>query len=342
MIAATVDWLILAVPALAVGFLFFDALTALGQNGRVIGATLSLVYFGLFNSGVDGGQTWGKKLLGIRVVGASGSPISLPRSLARWLVLALPFYLNGLDFSPFVQGYSEEVTAAAGAFALMLVFGFGAALTYLYVFNRGTRQSLHDLFVESFVVRVAPEAAVASRVWPAHVWIALALIASSLLVPAFLGSVTSLIATDETFASLNGIVADLEKNPEILRATASTQTVTSWSSDEKAATTSFLLVTVYARKRFDDATPLIRQTAKAVLQREPKLLGADQLKVTAIAEFDLGIATGSISHSQSGTAEEWRKALEGGTLLVRSQKNDTVSAFIGRGRDWLNFVLPHR
>jgi len=49
------------------------------------GLLLSLLYFTLGHGGATG-QTWGKKLAGIRVVHESGAPLGYVRALIRWAV----------------------------------------------------------------------------------------------------------------------------------------------------------------------------------------------------------------------------------------------------------------
>ncbi|HKC89735.1 MAG TPA: RDD family protein [Candidatus Limnocylindria bacterium] len=49
------------------------------------GLLLSLLYFTLGHGGASG-QTWGKKLAGIRVVHESGAPLGYVRALIRWAV----------------------------------------------------------------------------------------------------------------------------------------------------------------------------------------------------------------------------------------------------------------
>jgi uncharacterized RDD family membrane protein YckC len=57
------------------------------------GLLLSLVYFTLGHGGASG-QTWGKKLAGIRVVHESGAPLGYVRALIRWAVaIGLTFLL---------------------------------------------------------------------------------------------------------------------------------------------------------------------------------------------------------------------------------------------------------
>src|SRR5262245_3395670 len=96
--AFVVDGLILAVPAMLLGFALFNWAASLGQAGRLIGFVVALLYFGLLNSRLGGGQTLGKRLLGIRVTDRNGAPLSPLRAILRYLVLAVPYFLNGLWF----------------------------------------------------------------------------------------------------------------------------------------------------------------------------------------------------------------------------------------------------
>lgn len=344
--AAIVDWVALGVPAYVVAYLFFDQLAALGQEGRVFGAALSLGYFGFLNSNLGGGQTLGKRLLGIRVVGASGAPIGLPRAMLRWLVLALPFYLNGVDLSRYVEGDRAFMQTGIGALTLLAVFGFGMAHAYLYVFNRKTRQSLHDLFAESYVVRVG-SGEVTARVWPVHVAIAVALLTVSAVLPAFVQQLSRTIASDETFAAMNAIAEDIEKDPRVLEASVSSQSGTAWSSgdSDKTTTTSELLVSVQVPKRSDDVAPILLDVGRVVLRHAPDLLGNEKLTVSIVVGFDVGLVSGTESHTETGTAEEWQRAVDGQgtkTLIVRRETNDTLSAYLDEGRAMLRYVLPEK
>jgi uncharacterized RDD family membrane protein YckC len=67
-----IDWLVLAVPTLLLGLALFQRAAGIGQAGRLVGFVLALLYFSLLNSRLIGGQTIGKRLLGIQVVSLSG------------------------------------------------------------------------------------------------------------------------------------------------------------------------------------------------------------------------------------------------------------------------------
>jgi uncharacterized RDD family membrane protein YckC len=152
MAALAVDLVILGVPMMLVGFSLFGWLEALGQAGRLIGFVIALLYFGLLNSYLGHGQTVGKRLLGIRVVDRAGDVLSPARSIARFLVIAIPYFLNGLWFDLDTQS-ADPLVSIVGVILAFIVFGGLGTIAYLFVFNRRTRQSLHDLAVGSFVVR---------------------------------------------------------------------------------------------------------------------------------------------------------------------------------------------
>ena len=80
--AATLDaifnFLLLIPVAIVVGLIRSDL-------ANYAGLVLSLVYFTLGHGGATG-QTWGKKLAGIRVVHESGAALGYVRALIRWAV----------------------------------------------------------------------------------------------------------------------------------------------------------------------------------------------------------------------------------------------------------------
>lgn len=308
--AAFVDSLILGVPALFVGYLLFDQLSELGQNGRAIGAVISLAYFGILNSSVGGGQTLGKRMLGVRVVGASGEPIGLPRAVIRTVILLLPFYLNGFDMSAFAGLVAPAESMLPAVVAMVLVFGFGLAMIYLYIFNRKTRQSLHDLFVETYVVRANEGGAVDVRVWPVHVAIALALITGGFVLPAYVGTIAKSVATDDEFAAMEAIQKDVMVLPYI-RSVSVQQTRAAFISSKTNTSTTFLDVEVSLKKRTSNADPMMKEIAGVVLKRAPDLLGNEQLRIGVAAGFDIGIARATEKKFSTGTADEWRKIVEG-------------------------------
>ena len=75
---AIFNFLLLIPVAIVVGLARPDA-------ANYSGLLLSLAYFTLGHGGATG-QTWGKKIAGIRVVHESGAPLGYVRALIRWAV----------------------------------------------------------------------------------------------------------------------------------------------------------------------------------------------------------------------------------------------------------------
>ena len=95
--AFVIDILLLVVSGTLLALAFFDPLARIGALGRGIGLVIALAYFGVLNSKIGGGQTVGKRLVGIKVVDGSGDPIGPARAHGRAAVLWLPYFLNTLQ-----------------------------------------------------------------------------------------------------------------------------------------------------------------------------------------------------------------------------------------------------
>jgi uncharacterized RDD family membrane protein YckC len=88
---------------------------------RALPETLvGLIYLTVLWSWIGGGRTVGMRVLGLRVVGADGGPISLPAAVVRWIgiVLSAAFLLIGLAWVALdarKQGWHDKL---AGSFVL--------------------------------------------------------------------------------------------------------------------------------------------------------------------------------------------------------------------------------
>lgn len=147
------DAFLICGTGLVLGYLFFDQFVAMGEWGRLIGLAIFLAYFGLLNSTYVGGQTLGKRAAKICVVDGMGEHISIRTSMLRAFILGLPGILNQISMSPNTM---KNPFGIAFMFILgVIIFGGGIGILYFYIFNRNTRQSLHDLICGTYVVSVA-------------------------------------------------------------------------------------------------------------------------------------------------------------------------------------------
>ncbi len=160
--AFVLDGVFLGLLGAGLGLIAFDRLVALGDWGRVIGFAIAPVYFGVMDSKLSGGQTLGKQILGIKVVTASGEPLSVGASTLRAAIFCVPYFLNGVFVDP---------SAHISWLIVFLVFGVGISIGYLLLFNRRTRQSLHDLAVGAYVVYRQDNGSIGAmeRIWPVEI-----------------------------------------------------------------------------------------------------------------------------------------------------------------------------
>jgi uncharacterized RDD family membrane protein YckC len=134
----------------------------LGGWGRLVEFCVFLVYFGVLNSSIAGGQTIFKRIMKIQVIDRSGHCISPGRSFLRSAVLFDPFFcLTGLVMSP-VKENAIPVSVA------LPWFGLVSAYLYLYFVNLRTRQSLHDVIAGTFVAQKTPRGQVVGSIWRTH------------------------------------------------------------------------------------------------------------------------------------------------------------------------------
>jgi uncharacterized RDD family membrane protein YckC len=162
--AFIIDSLILALIGLIVGACLRDQLAALGPWGRVVGFVIATYYFGVPQSRIGGGQSLGMRILKLRVIRPDGAALGLGAALLRAAIFCLAYFLSGLPaaFITLNEWFASGLS--------MLLFGVSFCVTYLLLFNRKTRQSLHDLAVGAFVVRATrgPLALPAAGVWRGH------------------------------------------------------------------------------------------------------------------------------------------------------------------------------
>lgn len=325
--AFLIDGVILIVPTLIFGLAVFEWAVSLGQSGRLIGFVVALLYFGLLNSRLGSGQTIGKRLLGIRVADRNGQLLSPARSILRFLVFAIPYFLNDLWFdvdaaSLGLMGYLITTILA------FVVFGGIGAITYLIIFNRRTRQSLHDLVVGSFVVRGAPAVLPIDLTTPRlHLIVVGCWLTLTLVGP---GVGIWLMRDAEQAASLNSLVdlqAAIKGQPSVRQVKITTGQTTTATLKTGKSTASFLLVEVLSAEGHQVLDPLVRTIAETVLEHHPDLLGRQFLVVRVICRFDLGIARWNEVYRESLEATAWQEKLARPGVGANKYVADTTFCF---------------
>ncbi|WP_158883736.1 RDD family protein [Rhodanobacter sp. L36] len=292
--AFIIDLILLGIVGLVLGWMFFDPLARMGFYARLIGFAIALAYFGILNSRIGGGQTLAKRWLGVRVVDANDQLLSLPRSLLRYAVLGIPFFCNGLPIVPGMTASSPLVYLLG-----LVVFGSTFATLYLYIFNRRTRQSLHDLAVGSYVERFdrVGQPTTFPGMWRGH------FIVAALLVVLALGSplLASRFANTQTFAGMLALYETLIAQPHVLTAQVGRKTM--WFNGNVSHTMQSV-IRLDAPLVGDDA--MARHIAQLMAKGDPDIAKEDDVVVTLVYGYDMGIASGWKRHGYSFKPEELR------------------------------------
>jgi uncharacterized RDD family membrane protein YckC len=301
-LALFVDGLILGAFGLLLGFFFSDTLMRMAGLGRFIGLLTAVLYFGLLNSSIGNGQTLGKRACKIRVVNRDNEWIPLDLSFARAFVLWLPFTLNGMMLPQGVVGV-PFLSVLLG----ILVFGGMGAIVYLYVFNRKTRQSLHDLAVGTYVVRASTTGRLEiPRIWKGHLVItgaycALVIIVITVLVP--------IISKNSVFSQFVSLQNSITSSGKAYSVSVMENNFTSIVGGNKRAE-NHLVVTAFTKGKPVSPQNLASEIAAIVLKDCPEVFSKDRLIIRITYGYDIGIASFSKSYADSKTPNEWTEVLK--------------------------------
>jgi uncharacterized RDD family membrane protein YckC len=296
--ALLLDGLALGIVGFLLGLVFFDQFARLGSWGRLIGFAISLAYFGILNSRIGRGQSLGKRALNIEVVNRDGVHIGLGRSCLRYAVLGTPFFLNGAVSEPGAWGY------AAG---LVIFFG-GASIIYLFVFNRRTRQSLHDLVCGTFVVRTAGSGPVRPLpVWRGHFAVV------AVLCVAIIGGMFGVmrLVDSSTLAGLLAVQQKVHATGDYTQAGAMVGKSTFKSFGGDSSETHYVSVTVRMKRKPTNHIAEATRVAAIVLSEYPEAMQRDLIVVNVVYGYDIGIARAWLSQNFRYAPADWERMAAG-------------------------------
>jgi uncharacterized RDD family membrane protein YckC len=288
LVAFAIDVILLGIAGMILGALFFEPFARLGAYAQLIGFAIALAYFGICNSRIGRGQTLGKRWLGVRVVDAHDQWLSLPRSLLRYTVLGLPFFIGHLP----IGSQSVSTTPFDYLWAL-LISGSMLSTVYLYVFNRRTRQSLHDLVVGSYVEHFdgATQPAPFPVMWRGHL-VALAVVAVIALSGPWL---SSRWAQSKTFADFLPLYQTLSTQPHVMKV----QVISGWSFFNDDNATHSLQSSLRLDGPMIEDAAMAKRIAQLMAKADPNIANEDSVVVTLVYGYDMGIASGWKKHGYS-------------------------------------------
>jgi uncharacterized RDD family membrane protein YckC len=298
-VAVFIDSIIVGIAGTLIALPFFDTFSRLGAWGRLVGLCLALPYFVLLNSRIGNGQTLGKRAMHLQVVDAQGQPISVPKSCIRYAVLSAPFFLNGLTLpitrTPQVVMYLLTV----------VVFGLGAITIYLVLFNRRSRQGVHDLAAGSYVADADKSGALIVRpIWSGHWAVLCALVVIGLVGGKLLETKLMKLAD---FPAMFADARVIENMDDVQSAGVSDLTWTSWSGGEKKR---IYVVSVFWSGQQNQEEGFAKQVASRILVNNPHVADRDLLRIVIIRGYDLGIAHAQRSDPFEDSPAGWKAKLQ--------------------------------
>jgi uncharacterized RDD family membrane protein YckC len=301
LLAALIDATIVGVIAFLIALPFFETFSRLGAWGRLVGFCLAIPYYGLLNSRIGSGQTLGKRFMRLQVVNALGETIPFSKALLRSAFLGAPFFLNLMTLP--LTRTPKFVFYLIG----IIVFGLGGITIYLVLFNRRTRQGVHDLVAGSYVADAVKKGALrVEPMWKGH-WVVIgALIVAGIIGGRILeGKILKLANFPVMFADVRLI----EGMEGVQSAGISDLTWTSWPGPEKKT---IYVVNVFWTGKKGEEEAFANRVASQILQHDAQVMERNVLRIAIVRGYDLGIAHAEITHHFDDTPANWKTKLCGG------------------------------
>jgi uncharacterized RDD family membrane protein YckC len=298
--AYVADAIIVGVPCLVITTPLFNKIPSLGVWGPLIGFLIALPYFALMDSKIGKGQTLGKRWRHVRVVDKDGNLLPVRKSFIRYTIFAGPFFLNGA-YMPM-----DTTVGTFAAVAGTVILALNTLNFYLLIFNRHTRQGLHDLLVGSYVVKADQPGAIAIQpIWKAH-WGVCGLIVILILGIQFFGH--SAIEKNSQWSSMFDDLMIVKGLDDV--SGASVTAGTSHFSSSKGSESKHVMNIQVQLTRYPDKDELYAaQLVKKIMDHDANAKTYDAINVVLAHTYNVGILSWNSSHAFSHSPIEWSKCL---------------------------------
>jgi len=305
--------LLLAFPALR----WFDYFSSHPTAALTLGFVVTFPYFIILSSRIGHGQTLGKKLAKIRVADVHGKPISLQRSTLRCCVLVTPFFFENVQFT--CTGDFCAITTVLA----WLLSAWEFAIPYLFIFNGKTRQSLHDLVAQTYVIDAdlwplqhakptvtnadpvvgwfSSQVVTREQIWTTHF-----IIVGAILLIFGLGGVFASRKVEEMgpFPDLLAL-----QNAIMQSGKARSVGVTIKNAWTNGRTSTSIVVTVAPSNAQIDDKAQAQEIAAIALHASPKASEMDSLDIVILHTVNFGLLHYSYNRPYGHSPQQWQKLL---------------------------------
>lgn len=293
--ALLIDSLILGIFGYILGSVFENFFISLGEEAKLIGWFISLAYFSILNSKLNNGQTIGKKIMKIQVTDIEGRTVSLKTSFIRSLILTAPFFLNGFKIT------GSETFSVVNIIQSMIIFTLGLGIMVFYIFNKETRQSLHDIVAKTYVVQDRRNNTVTMMPQPKKLPF---YITGALLLLVVITSVYSYSSNSE-IKKLLPVYEKVSQQDHVLRASIS---MNHFSGNKQHVYT--ISIKTDKKQQYDghmETDPVIKEAVETFLNSKVYDSDQDVLNVVIGSGFDIGIARQNYSYNIFKPIFKWKE-----------------------------------
>jgi len=293
-----IDALLIGLVGYTSGFIFEKYYTLLGSYGNLIGFTITLIYFSLFDSKLFNGQTIGKKILKIKVVNQHNKAITVKRSVFRSLFYSLTVLLNGLSFPNYK--YLPVII-----FVGIILFSIYLVETYLFIFNKDTKQTLHDFLSKTYVVDQDSNNIidVISNKNVFRFAIIIPIIISILVIG------LNLIIRNTSVNEMVYLVDDLQNQLPLWNTTIN-RSVTKYSGSSSNNESRYIQINCNKINKNDNSEDLSVKIAEIVLQSNFEFKDGESLIIVVNSGYDIGIARKNTYQSYNKSLVDWDKKIK--------------------------------
>jgi len=283
--AILIDMLILGIPAGVLGWVLMPWVNKLGNASQLLGFLFVLPYFGIMNSALAKGQTLGKSLLNLSVRRGNGEYLTLLQSILRTLVLFSYMFFNGLTgFFPNTPIIKNALSGVG--------FGLIVGLVLLFLINKETRQTWHDLLFDTRVLDLRKKTKDKPAKMAKHSWIIALAFALITIGGQFVAANQS--GSQVLDPALTEISQQMVQQYELSSLTFATRSIQVNSNGESKISNT-LMVRAYAIEKInkDQIADLSSKISTEIQKKYTQISQYDSINISVITGFNLGFVNSS-------------------------------------------------
>lgn len=308
LLATVIDWMIIGLVGIIIGFVFHSLLAQLGSYGFLVGILISSLYFGMMNNKKYGGQTFGKKICKLKVVDSNQELLTFKQSISRFLILIAPLILYWVGKFDLSLPYEIIVVL----YIMMIILCIMTPL--LIIANRPSRQGLHDLCIRTFVMNTDayPKQNLSKLRNYSLINFYITTIALAIVLTLIKLQFTP---SEELISDLRPLKSKIDNLPLVVESGIARSTTTTYVDNQADKTIEFIRLSIILDKNIlidnniqdFSKIKLVKDAVRIVLNNYQDFYKLDYIQVNLIYGFDIGIASSHINRHYANSIDEWRE-----------------------------------